>query len=94
MNKVYPLPYSSKCPSVIKYWRPDQVAESMVSCYSALYSTLWSFVPDMETRMKKADIPEYGLFQDADPEFSMSYYWSKLSYSEQLELINYIEDSE
>lgn len=70
-----------KCPKEILYHRPDQVAESMFDCHSKLYSTLWSFVPDMEERMKKDDISVWSFspFADVDSKYSMSHYWEKLS---------------
>ena len=84
---------ASQCPKAIQNHRPDQVAESMVSYDNKLYTTLWSFVPDMEARMNKENV-QCGLMERADPEFSMSYYWSKLSYSEQQDLIWFIDNPE
>ena len=67
--------------------RPDQIAESIVSG-DKLYSKLWSFVPDMEERMKADGIPEQGLFADCDPKYGMAHYWKKLNDSEKAELLH------
>lgn len=85
---------AKRCPRHMRTWRPDQVAESMVNCYSMLYATLWSFVPDMEERMQTDGLNNQGLFEHCDPKYGMAHYWKKLSGSEKVLLLHYWNNPE